>query len=240
MQINFKNKTVLITGGTRGIGRSLVDLFISLDANVIYTGCGDLQQPLSPDTIYYQVDFSVKKSIDKFVKNIENKDVDILINNAGINAINPIGDFRDSDWDEIMAVNLTAPYKITKAVSGYMKANGGGKIVNISSIYGLVGKSHRAGYSASKFGIRGLTAAVAAELAEHNILVNTVAPGFTLTDLTTEILGVDGIERVSSTIPMGRLAQPEEIAKAIIFLVSDLNTYISGQTLTVDGGFVNV
>jgi len=240
LQINFKNKTVLITGGTRGIGRSLVDLFISLDANVIYTGCGDLQQPLSPDTIYYQVDFSVKKSIDKFVKNIENKDVDILINNAGINAINPIGDFRDSDWDEIMAVNLTAPYKITKAVSGYMKANGGGKIVNISSIYGLVGKSHRAGYSASKFGIRGLTAAVAAELAEHNILVNTVAPGFTLTDLTTEILGVDGIERVSSTIPMGRLAQPEEIAKAIIFLVSDLNTYISGQTLTVDGGFVNV
>lgn len=236
MQINFENKTVLVTGGTRGIGKSVVDLFLSLGANVIYTGRNYQNQSKG----YCQVDFSVKKSIDKFIENIKNRDIDILVNNAGTNAINPIADFKDSDWDEIMAVNLTAPYKIIKAVSERMKANGGGKIINISSIYGLVGKSHRAGYCSSKFGIRGLTAAAAAELAEHNILVNAVSPGFTLTDLTTKILGFDGITRVSKTIPMRRLAKPEEIANTVIFLASDLNTYISGQTITVDGGFINV
>ena len=240
MDFGLENKTVLVTGGTRGIGKSLVEAFLSLGANVIFTGQNYLQRPLSPKETYYQVDFSLKASIDKFIKKIENHDIDVLINNAGINAINPIAAFRDSDWDEIMSVNLTAPYRITKTVSGSMKARKAGKIVNVSSIYGLVGKSQRAGYCSSKFGIRGLTAATAAELAQYNILVNAVAPGFTLTDLTAEILGPDGIASISKSVPIGRLAQPDEIAKTIVFLSSDLNTYISGQTITIDGGFVNV
>ena len=236
MQISFKNKNVLVTGGTRGIGAATVKLFRSLGANVTFTG---RSHPIVADG-YYCIDFSDLASLGDFVKEIETRDIDILVNNAGINAINPINDFLDSDWDKIVGVNLTAPYKIIKAVTERMKAKRSGKIINVSSIYGLVGKSYRAGYCASKFGIRGLTVAVAAELAEYNILVNAVAPGFTLTDLTTRILGPDGIDRVSETVPMGRLAQPEEIANTIIFLASDLNTYISGQTITVDGGFTNV
>jgi NAD(P)-dependent dehydrogenase (short-subunit alcohol dehydrogenase family) len=240
MQISFENKTILVTGGTRGIGKSLVELFLSLGATVIFTGRNYLSRPLDSNEIYYQVDFSVQPSVDKFIKKIENHDIDVLVNNAGINAINPISSFRDSDWDDILAVNLTSPYRLMKAVSERMKEKRSGKIINVSSIYGLVGKSFRAGYCSSKHGLRGLTAAAAAELAQFNVLVNAVAPGFTLTDLTTEILGPEGINKVSKTVPIGRLAKPEEIAKAIIFLSSDLNTYISGQTITVDGGFTNV
>ena len=240
MQISFENKTVLVTGGTRGIGKSLVEMFSSLGATVIFTGRSHLSKNLGPKEVYYTVDFSIQASVDKFIKEIENHDVDVLINNAGINAINPVGQFRDSDWNEILAVNLTTPYRLIKTLSKGMINRGTGKIINVSSVYGLVGKSHRSAYCSSKFGIRGLTTAVAAELSQYNILVNAVAPGFTLTDLTTEILGPEGIAEVAKTIPIGRLAKPDEIAKAIAFLSSDLNTYISGQTITIDGGFTSV
>ena len=115
-----------------------------------------------------------------------------------------------------------------------------GRIINLSSIWGHISKEGRAAYSASKFGVRGLTLAMAAELASHNILVNSVSPGFTRTEMTEDILGLHGIKEVESMIPMGRLAEPSEISKVILFLASDLNTYISGQDIIVDGGVTNV
>ena len=115
-----------------------------------------------------------------------------------------------------------------------------GKIVNIGSIWGTIGKEQRVCYSASKFGLRGITAATAAELARYGVLINTVSPGFTLTELTQRILGEEQMADLSSQIPVGRMAEPEEISKVVLFMASTLNSYISGQNIVADGGFINV
>jgi 3-oxoacyl-[acyl-carrier protein] reductase len=223
--INFQNKKVLVTGGTRGIGRSVADTFRELGASVVATGKKDL-------------DLSNMDSIDSFCDTIEG--VDICINNAGINYIDSFCDVRDENWNEIIQVNLTGAYKISKAVAEGMMGRQYGRIINVGSIWGNISKIGRAAYSSSKSGLKGLTLAMAAELAQHNVLVNMVSPGFTRTDLTEKILGDDGIQEIQKEIPIGRLAFPQDIANVIVFLASDLNTYISGQDLVVDGGFINV
>jgi 3-oxoacyl-[acyl-carrier protein] reductase len=149
-------------------------------------------------------------------------------------------DIDQDDWDNIIEVNLTTPFKIIKTVSKNMMKNNYGRIVNISSIWGTIGKEQRVCYSSSKFGLMGLTSSSAAELAKYNILVNSVSPGFTLTDLTRNILGVDEMSKISKTIPIGRMADPSEISNVVMFMCSDLNSYISGQNIVVDGGFTNV
>ena len=224
MNINFKNKNVLITGGSRGIGRELVSTFTNLKANVVYTSTKDLE-------------FNNKKSVDTFLDKIKNLSFDVCINNAGVNINNNFCDIKDVDWNSIINVNLTGCYKICKAVSTKMMSQRSGKIVNVSSIWGNISKQGRAAYSASKFGVRGLTLGMAAELAQYNILVNSVSPGFTITELTKKTLGVDGMNKIKTQIPLNRLATTKDISNAILFLCSDLNTYISGQDLIVDGGF---
>tara|TARA_R110000796_G_scaffold60666_6_gene140514 strand:+ start:9363 stop:10046 length:684 start_codon:yes stop_codon:yes gene_type:complete len=222
---SFKGKTVLVTGGTRGIGKSIATSFEKLGATVIAPGKKELN--LLDDL-----------SIKSFLYDLQ--DIDICINNAGINHINSLCDFIDEEWLDIIQVNLTGAYKISKGVAEGMMSRSYGRIINIGSIWGNISKAGRGAYSASKGGLKGLTKAMAAELAEYNILVNMVSPGFTLTDMTKKSLGVDGILEVQKTIPIGRLADPGEIAKAVLFLSSDLNTYISGHDLVVDGGFINV
>lgn len=224
MNINFKDKTVLITGGSRGIGRELVNTFTNLEANVVYTSTKDLN-------------FNNENSVNKFLNKIKNISFDICINSAGVNTNNNFCDITDDDWNNIINVNLTGCYKICKAVSKKMIDQKSGKIVNISSIWGNISKQGRAAYSASKFGVRGLTLGMAAELAQYNILVNSVSPGFTVTELTKKTLGVDGMNKIKSQIPLKRLATTKDISNAILFLCSELNTYISGQDLIVDGGF---
>ena len=224
MNINFKNKNVLITGGSRGIGSELVKTFSELEADVTYTSTKEL-------------DFNNEKSVSRFLDTIKDKPFDICINSAGINYIDNFCDIKDTDWNNIINVNLTGCYKICKCVSKLMIEQASGKIVNISSIWGNVSKQGRAAYSASKFGVRGLTAGMAAELAQHNILVNSISPGFTITELTKKILGEKGMNEVKSQIPLKRLATTKDISNAILFLCSDLNTYISGHDLIVDGGF---
>ena len=223
--INFRNKKVLVTGGTRGIGKSVADTFRKLDAIVVATGRNEL-------------DLSDPASVDKFCGNIKN--VDICVNNAGINYIDSFCDVKDDNWNEILQVNLTGAYKISKVVAKGMVDRQYGRIINVGSIWGNISKIGRAAYSASKSGLKGLTLAMAAELAQHNVLVNMVSPGFTKTDLTETILGEEGIKEIQKGIPLGRIALPQDIANAIVFLASDLNTYISGQDLVVDGGFINV
>ena len=157
-----------------------------------------------------------------------------------LNKIDYVCDSQDEDWEKILKVNLTAPYKVLKAVSKNMIKQNYGKIVNISSIWGLRGKEKRVAYSSTKSGIVGLTLSSAAELAQHNVLVNSVSPGFTLTDLTKQILGEEGMTELSQQVPMKRLAEPSEISKVVMFVASNMNTYISGQNIVVDGGFTNV
>ena len=223
--INFRNKKVLVTGGTRGIGKSVADSFRELGATVVATGRKDL-------------DLSDLASIERVCTGI--RYVDICVNNAGINHIDSFCDVKDEDWDEIIQVNLTGAYKISKAVAQGMVDRQYGRIINVGSIWGNISKTGRAAYSARKSGLKGLTLAMAAELAQHNVLVNMVSPGFTKTDLTEKILGEEGIKEIQKGIPLGKVALPQDIANAILFLASDLNTYISGQDLVVDGGFINV
>ena len=165
--------------------------------------------------------------------------VDVLINNAGVNKIDTISEISVEDWDWINTVNLKGPFLLTQAVSESMKLQESGKIINIASILGVVSKEKRATYSSTKWGLIGFTKAVALDLAPFNVLVNSVSPGFVDTDLTRRILGPENIKKLVETIPQKRLGKTDEIAKVVLFICSDLNTYITGQNIVVDGGFTS-
>jgi 3-oxoacyl-[acyl-carrier protein] reductase len=240
MNIDFANQNVLVTGGTRGIGNQIANDFANLGAHVLITGTKKPKQKIHQNIQFVSANFLDNTSTENFIKEISEQTFDVCVNNAGINKIDPLCEVKEQDWNDVMKVNLTAPFLIQQAVCKNMLNQSYGKIVNISSIWGTVSIPHRASYSASKFGLRGLTAASAAELAQHNILINTVSPGFTLTDLTKQILGEQGIEDLTKQIPMRRMAEVDEISRVVLFMCSKLNTYISGQNIIVDGGFVNV
>lgn len=251
MEIGFNNKTVLITGATRGIGKQLAHDFERLGANLVLTGTRpeeikklneDLEKADNKQNIkYYCADFSNEGSLLNFVQELRKYErIDICINNAAINRINYIYDASFTDWEDVLNVNLRAPFVILHDVSQVMKRNGYGRIVNIASIFGVISKEKRAIYSSSKSGLVGLTKAAAIDLAPYNILVNCVSPGFVLTELTERILTEIEIKDLTARIPLGRMAVPEDISKVVIFLSSELNTYITGQNIIVDGGYVNV
>ena len=238
MKIDFTGQTALVTGGTRGIGKELADQLADLGARVIVTGRsekGDCPHRLM------QVDFENRESTLRFLDLVEAAGrIDVLVNNAGINRINTIDATNVEDWDALRAVNLDAPLLLTRAVSSIMKKNGYGRIVNIASIFGVISKPRRALYSMTKFGLRGLTVASALDLARHGILVNTLSPGFVLTELTRSILSEAEMNELAAEVPLGRFADPAEIARVALFLASRENTYITGQNIVADGGFVNV
>ncbi len=241
MEINFRNKTVLVTGATRGIGFRIANDMLEAGAKVIATGTTQRTlELLNDDFTKFSVDFSNPDSTQKLIDFLDDKQIDVCVNNAGINKISPINNINQEDWNTILEVNLTAPFRIMKAVTASMVKNNYGRVVNVSSIWGTIGKEQRVSYSSSKFGLMGLTVSSAAELARYNVLVNSVSPGFTLTDLTRDVLGQDGMDKISKTIPIGRMAYPREISKVVMFLCSNLNSYISGQNIVVDGGFTNV
>jgi len=240
MYIDFTGKTALVTGGARGIGKSIVTILIDAGCTVMYTGTQKKPDLPIENASYKQLDLSDKKSIDQFIKNVLNntKKIDILINNAGINIIEPIDELKEENWQKVLDVNLTGPMILIKEISKKMKKNNnGGKILNISSIFGCISKAKRNSYSASKTGLIGLTRASALDLAPYDILVNALCPGFTLTELTRSILPKNEIKDLASQIPLGRFADVSEIAKNAVFLCSDLNSYMTGQTFVVDGGF---
>ena len=162
---------------------------------------------------------------------------DIVINNAGINAPSSFESIDSERFLEIQQVNVLAPMEICRAAIPHMVSNNWGRIVNISSVWSKISKEHRAPYSASKFALDGMTLALAIEYAKHNVLANCVAPGFVDTDMTRGILGDEGINKLMQIVPIGRLAQPAEIATFVVWLASESNTYITGQNIAVDGGF---
>jgi NAD(P)-dependent dehydrogenase (short-subunit alcohol dehydrogenase family) len=237
-----KNKyCAVVTGGTRGIGYSIAQRLIQDGVDVIVTGTSTKNAsncPIGGD--FYQVDFLNDSSVKDFIAYLKQKPIDILINNAGINKIGEFDKIDTTDFDNIQKVNLKTPFLLCQAVIPYMKKNNWGRIVNITSIWGNVTKEYRASYSSSKFALDGMTVALAAEVASLGILANSVAPGFIDTDLTRKVLGDKGIEEIKNIIPIKRLGKPNEVASFVSFLVSEENTYISGQNIMIDGGFSRV
>lgn len=216
-------RTVLITGASRGIGRAIALKFSHEGYHL-----------LTPS--HAELDLSSNISIDRYVKNLQTK-VDILINNAGINRLAAGEECTDEDLDDTLQINLVAPARLARAVIPWMVQQKFGRIINISSIWGVVSKPRRFAYTISKTGINGLTRALAVELGPHNILVNSVVPGYVNTELTQKNNSLQDIQKISDQIPLGRLAEPAEIANLVSFLCSDKNSYITGQMIVIDGGF---
>lgn len=217
-------KKVLVTGGARGIGKAITEVFQKHGYQVV-----------APTR--QELDLLDAQSIEKYIENHKDEYFSVIVNNAGINDIHNIEDITDDEIERTMATNLVAPIKLLRGFVGNMKKNNYGRIINIASIWAVVSKGGRCIYSATKNGIHGVTNTLAVELAENNILVNTVCPGFTLTELTAKNNTLEEIEKISATIPMKRMAQPKEIAEVVYFLGSENNTYLTGQKITVDGGF---
>lgn len=217
-------KKALITGASRGIGKAIFEEFKKMGYEVYGPPRAELD--LLEDT-----------SIEAFIEKNKDTAFDVIVNNAGINDINIIEEITDVEIAQMLQVNLVAPMKLLRGLVPAMKKRGSGHIVNVGSIWATVSKSGRCVYSATKNGIHGVTNTLAVELAPYNILVNTVCPGFTKTELTIKNNSTDDIKRITSQIPMGRMAEPNEIAKVVYYLCSENNTYLTGQKIVVDGGF---
>lgn len=212
----------LVTGGSRGIGLSIKNTLVEMGFEVITPTRSEM-------------DLNNLKSVSEYMSS--NREFDVLVNNAGINPLGGITDYKLEDIYSILNVNLLSVIEITKACTEFMKKKQFGRIVNISSIWGQITKPRRMGYTVSKAGIDGLTRNLAVELASDNILVNSVAPGYVNTELTKQNNSNEEILKIEKTIPCNRMAEPKEIAKVVSFLVSPDNTYLTGQTICVDGGF---
>lgn len=250
IHLDFHGQVALVTGATRGIGKQIADDLAELGAQLILTGTDRAQidklnraakaDPKNNRT-YHCVDFADKSSTERFLEELARCErIDVCVNNAGINRIDYLDETKLKDWTDIMAVNLEGPFLVIRQLSQTMKKHRYGRIVNISSILGVISREKRSIYSTSKFGLRGLTVAASNELARYNVLVNAVSPGFVLTDLTKRILSEKEMRELKTQIPAGRFATPDEISRAVLFLASSLNTYLTGQNIIVDGGFVNV
>ncbi|MBT3360509.1 MAG: SDR family oxidoreductase [Rhodospirillales bacterium] len=231
-----EQRKALVTGGTKGIGRAIAEKLRDDGASVTVTGTKpDGQAPEGCG--YLPIDFSDRAATLVFAEKVAAMDFDVLVNNAGTNKVGPIEDYAVEDFERIMQVNVTAPFITCKAVIPGMKKKGWGRIVNISSLWGLGAREHRQAYSASKFAIDGMTASIAAEVSQDGILANCVAPGFIRTELSVTNLGEAGLAEMAKRIPARRCGGTEEVAGTVAFLASDQNTYIAGQNIPVDGGF---
>ncbi|MBS0628934.1 MAG: 3-oxoacyl-ACP reductase FabG [Verrucomicrobia bacterium] len=251
MQQLVKNKTVLITGGTAGIGKQIALTFAEQGAHVAIFGTNqeraqavlnELQaKRVSEDQRFLAeiVNVSKKETVEAAIKDILDKwgQIDVLINNAGITRDGLLMKMSEENWDEVMAVNLKSVFNTCQALVRPMLKAKSGKIINISSVVGLTGNAGQVNYAASKSGVIGFTKSLAQELASRGITVNCIAPGFIGTQMTDVLTDVQK-EGILKKIPMGRIGNPEEIARVALFLASDMSTYMTGQVLTVDGGMV--
>ncbi|OGW41060.1 MAG: short-chain dehydrogenase [Nitrospirae bacterium RBG_13_39_12] len=216
-------RTALVTGASRGIGFAIAN---KLRESGIKT--------LTPAR--HELNLLSDASVDKYIRKLTNP-IDILINNAGINPLAGITEITDSDIEDTFKVNFISPLRLIRDLMPSMIKRRFGRIVNISSIWGNVSKAKRSAYAASKSAINSLTRTVAVEVAKYNILVNALAPGFVNTELTRQNNTETEIKKISMSIPMGRLAEPFEIAEVVAFLSSEKNSYITGQTIIIDGGY---
>ena len=240
------NKTALVTGASRGIGAAIAKSLAKEGAFVIinYNGSKERANAVAAEitadggkAAVYGCNVSDYSACEKMAKDIMETygHLDILVNNAGITRDGLLMRMKEADWDAVLSTNLKSVFNCTKAALKYMMKARSGRIVSISSVVGAMGNVGQANYAAAKAGILGFTKATAKEVAARGITVNAVAPGFIATDMTA-VLSEKIVENLKANIPMGRLGDPADIAKAVAFLVSDDAAYITGQTLHVNGG----
>lgn len=246
--MKLEGKKALVTGASRGIGRAIALALAAAGADVAvnYAGSEAAAKEVAAEieamgrkAIVIQADISSHEAsaamIDEVVKEFGR--IDILVNNAGITRDGLLMRMKEEDWDAVLTTNLKGVFNCTKSAVKYMMKQKSGRIVNISSVVGLMGNAGQANYAAAKAGVIGFTKAVAKEVAARGINVNAIAPGFIKTDMTS-VLSEKVVENLVAGIPLSRLGESEDIAKAVVFLVSDDANYITGQTLHVDGGMV--
>ena len=239
--INFKNKKILVTGATGGIGKALVQKFVSLEGNVLATGTKteklDALKKEFPNINVLKFDISDHSKIEEFIENVSSQLVglDILVNNAGINMDNLSLRMKDDEWKKVIDLNLGSTFFLCKYGIKKMLKNKYGRIVNITSIVGHTGNLGQSNYAASKAAIIGMSKSLAIEYAKKNITINCVSPGFIQSKMTDGI--VESIKAVlTSRIPMAKLGKGEDVANTVAFLSSDAASYITGQTIHVNGG----
>ena len=239
--INFKNKNVLITGASGGIGSELVKKFVSLEANVLGSGTKaeklDQIKKKYPNIKVKRFDISEHSRIEEFIDNVslELEGLDILINNAGTNADNLSLRMKEEEWKKVVDVNLTSTFLLSKYAIKKMLKNKFGRVVNITSVVGHTGNLGQSNYAASKAGIIGMSKSLAIEYAKKNITVNCVSPGFIVSDMTMNIAEKMKLF-LTSRIPMGRFGTGEDVSNCVAFLSSNSASYITGETLHVNGG----
>lgn len=239
--MEFNKSRILVTGGTRGIGRAIVEAFAHQGAQVAFTyrSSTEVAEELKKEVsgLAFQCDAADFQAAEQVVEQVIKAwgGIDILVNNAGITRDNLMMRMSESDWDQVINANLKSVFNYSKAVCRTMMRQRYGRIINISSVVGRIGNAGQANYAASKAGIVGLSKSLAKELATRGVTVNVVAPGFVETDMT-EAINPKVKESLLSGVPVRRTAMPEEIAAPVLFLASKEASYITGQTLGVDGG----
>ena len=247
----LKGKTAIITGGTRGIGFAIVKKFIENGANVAFFGSrketvdkamAKLTELFPNRKIMGLYDrLSDPVAIEAAFRKVKDEfgSLDILVNNAGISARESLLDYKAEDFLKIMDLNVNSVFVCSQAAAKIMvEAEKGGCIINTSSMVSLYGQPSGVGYPTSKFAVNGMTKSLARELGKYNIRVNAVAPGVTATDMVAA-LPKEMVDRIASTIPLGRVGQPEEVANCFLFLASDMASYVTGTVLSVDGATMN-
>ena len=246
--MQLEGKVALVTGASRGIGKAIALMLAKNGADIAVNFAGSTAaaeavaaeiEKMGRKAILVQGDVSkadvCAEIVDKVVSELGH--IDILVNNAGITRDTLLLRMKEEDWDAVLNTNLKGVFNCTKAAVKYMAKQRSGSIVNISSVVALMGNAGQANYAAAKAGILGFTRSVAKEMAARGIRVNAVTPGFIKTDMTS-VLSEKVVAAMEASIPLARLGEPEDIAKAVLFLVSDNAAYITGQTLHVDGGMV--
>lgn len=244
----LEGKTILITGGSRGIGKGIVKVLIENGANVAFTYASsaspalELSEKLNSSKtkcISYKSDASVFSDCEKLIENVINDfgNIDVLINNAGITKDNLLMRMSEEDYDRVMEVNMKSVFNMTKACQRTFLKNRKGSIINMSSVVGVKGNAGQSNYAASKSAIIGFSKSIALELGSRNIRCNVIAPGFIKTEMTDK-LSDDLIQSWNDNIPLKRAGESEDVANLCLFLASDLSNYITGQVINVDGGLL--
>jgi 3-oxoacyl-[acyl-carrier protein] reductase len=244
MRIDLSGRVALVTGSTRGIGREIAATLVTCGARVAVVGrdagrATEAAKTMGAEVRGYAADVSDTAQVSSLVESVERDfgSLDILVNNAGLTKDNILLRLKDEDWDAVLAANLRGAFASVRAAARGMMKRRWGRIINISSIVGLIGNKGQSNYAASKAGLIGLTKSVAKEFASRNILANVIAPGFIETDMT-QTMTADARATLSAQIPLERLGTPKDIAGLAAFLCSDHAAYITGQVFVVDGGLV--